>query len=79
VQSFVAEISGQFKEDDTVLIVSSNGRLRYFLNLVQDEFEKRKENGQFKLKTGNIGKIVYQGGDFKLAYWNEVPKSGFRI
>lgn len=73
VQAFVQDLVRKHASDDTILIVSSNGRLRYFLTLIAGEFEKRKLTGDFKVKTGNICKINYEDGKFQLGYWDVCP------
>jgi len=75
VKTFVADISTQFVKDDTVVIISSNGVLRYFLNLVAGEFEKRVSEQQFKMKTGFISKIAVENGSVSIDYWNQDPST----
>lgn len=76
-QSFVNDLVHRHNEDATVVVVTSNGRLRYFLTLVQGEFEKRKKDGSFKVKTGNICKLTVKDGKFTFQYWNVEPKIHF--
>lgn len=59
--------------EDAVLIVSSNGRLRYFLKLVNDEFEKRIKSQTFKMKTGNISEINTIP-KLEVSFWDKSPK-----
>lgn len=79
VQSFSRDLVHKWGEHDTVLVVSSNGRLRFFLSLIEGELEKRKKLGTFKVKTGHICKVVYSGSRFSTEYWNQEPGVGFRI
>ena len=74
ISSFVSEVISNYAENDTVLIISSNGKLRYFLKLVPGEFERRVRNQTFKVKTGNICKLVYQEERFILKFWNKSPE-----
>jgi probable phosphoglycerate mutase len=71
VQSLVAELESKYA-DDTVLLVSSNGRLRYFLKLIAGEFERRVASKQFKMGTGKVS-ILNGHRDYSLLAWNEDP------
>ena len=72
VQSLVAELETKHA-DEAVLLVSSNGRLRYFLKLIAGEFERRVANKQFKMGTGKISVLTGQGEIYSLLSWNEDP------
>jgi len=73
VLGFTAELSGRHTDDETILLISSNGRLRYFLKLVENEFETRARDGNFKMKTGSVSKILSEQGSYSLLYWNQDP------
>lgn len=74
VRSFFEELKATSEEKQTTLVVSSNGRLRYFLKLIDGEFEKRVSQGSFKMKTGYVGKLIPNAsGGFQVKYWNENP------
>jgi probable phosphoglycerate mutase len=73
VVGFIDEMGEKYKPEDVVLAVTSNGRLRYFLQLLDGELSKRIEDKTFKVKTGNICEIEVNGTDFKLLFWNEPP------
>jgi broad specificity phosphatase PhoE len=75
VKSFVEDLKQRHGREDTVVVVTSNGKLRYFLTLAQGEFEKRVEDGSFKVKTGNICKLVLENGKVQIDYWNAHPDS----
>ncbi|MDP3509504.1 MAG: histidine phosphatase family protein [Candidatus Melainabacteria bacterium] len=72
VQSIVAELEAKHA-DQTVLLVSSNGRLRYFLKLIAGEFERRVADKQFKMGTGKISLLTSQGKTYSLLAWNQDP------
>lgn len=76
VESFARELTQRHQDDDLVLVVSSNGRLRYFLTLVEGEFSQRIAARDFKMKTGSVGKLVYGEGRWQLRYWNREPQQG---
>lgn len=73
IQSFVTELLSLHKENETLLVVSSNGKLRYFLTLVPGEFDKRVIQASFKMKTGNIAKLRLDNGTYSIPYWNQQP------
>lgn len=78
VQAFAQDLVADHTAKDTVLVISSNGRLRYFLNLIKGGFQKAIEAGEFKVKTGNICKLQYIKNlpdHWKLAYWNRSPRN----
>ncbi len=74
VQEFLAQRVQEHQPQDTFIVVSSNGRLRYFLTLVEGEFEKRIQDESFKVKTGNICQLSYMDNRWSLDYWNQTPR-----
>lgn len=79
VHSFVNDLILKFGHNDKVLVVSSNGRLRYFLKLVTGEFEKRIKDKTFKIKTGNVCKITYRDDHKAISYWDIEPSLDFTL
>ncbi len=77
VHAFVRDLIQTYRNNETILVVTSNGRLRFFLSLITEEWEKRKKCGTFKVKTGNICKLVYIKNEFELEYWNQKPTLSF--
>lgn len=73
VESFVNELRETYPIDATILVVSSNGRLRYFLKLVNGEFEKRVADGSFKVATGRVGLLSIEPNGMSVELWNEKP------
>lgn len=84
---FTLALVSLYDSDASVLIVSSNGRLRYFLTLVEDEFERRKNHGSFKVSTGNICILIIErqsspiGSEIScsIAAWDVDPISAFDL
>lgn len=70
---FTNEITPRYDESETVLVVSSNGKLRYFLKLIPYEFEKRIKSQAFKVKTGNICRLDIHKSEIRLVFWNIGP------
>ena len=60
-------------EEDTVLVVASNGCLRYFLHLVPGAFEEKVAQRQLKIGTGHMCRFQYHEGKWALEYWNQAP------
>jgi len=71
VRSFVEELLAKYPEDSTVVAVSSNGRLRYFLKLIGFEFERRVNEKAFKVATGRMCVINFEHGKSSVSAWNE--------
>jgi broad specificity phosphatase PhoE len=72
-REFAAEAVRLGREDEAVLAVSSNGKLRYFLKLAEGAFEARVRRGEFSVKTGNICKLQFVRGCFSVVHWNMTP------
>jgi probable phosphoglycerate mutase len=75
IESLAREQAALCGPSDTVMFVSSNGVLRYFLGLVPGAFESFREKGGFKVKTGNLCAIDMpdDGTPPRIAFWNEPP------
>jgi broad specificity phosphatase PhoE len=73
VQSFADDLTKKHSTDDTVLVISSNGRLRYFLTLIPGTFETYVQQQTFKVATGNMCEMVYNHKQWSLTYWNISP------
>lgn len=75
IMSFVAHLRRTYNDEDEIVVVSSNGRLRYFLCLVDGEFERRIQEGSFKVKTGNICQLNLEKDRIEIPIWNQDPFS----
>ena len=56
-----------------VLIVSSNGVMRYLLDLVTGELERRRQAGSFKVGTGRGGRLRCSAGEWQVSAWDSAP------
>ena len=74
VTAFARELKSSTKEDDLVVAVSSNGRIRYFLTLIPGAFEAAVAAGTFKVKTGNMCLLEYKEGEWSCHAWNVKPE-----
>ncbi len=74
VKSLVQEFKKQYSQEK-ILLVSSNGRLRYFLSLIEDELEKRRQSQMLKMRTGHISYLNLETS--KLEFWNANPHKNY--
>ena len=74
VRSFVKDVQSEVEDDATVVVVSSNGRLRYFLGLIPGAFEAAVEAQTFKVKTGNMCLLEFVDGAWQCRVWNSLPQ-----
>lgn len=80
VRSFAAELGMRYKEPDkTVLVVSSNGVMRYFLNLIPGAWDAHIAARTFKVKTGHVCVLEHGLRDGLLGWhllaWNVAPEA----
>ncbi len=73
VESFVASLQAAHKSDETVVGVTSNGRLRYFLGLDPAAFSKRLADGGISVKTGNYCELDISSSGVVVKDWNLKP------
>ena len=73
VEKFTKYLQEHFHATDKILVVSSNGTLRYFLSLIEGELEKRIQNGSFKMKTGNVARLTLRSKGWHVDFWNLAP------
>ncbi|MFZ4761352.1 MAG: histidine phosphatase family protein [Alphaproteobacteria bacterium] len=71
IHAIAAEIVAQ--PHSPTLIISSNGILRFFLELIPNAFAKAVEEQQFKMKTGHVSWLQYNGQDWHIKQWNVPP------
>jgi probable phosphoglycerate mutase len=76
VQAFLGEVTGG-RFGERVLVCSSNGLLRWFLDAMPGALDEARTNGTFKVKTGGVGRMVLSAdGDspgWTLTHWNTAP------
>ncbi|MEZ6015841.1 MAG: histidine phosphatase family protein [Planctomycetota bacterium] len=65
-----AAAAAPWRGDQRVLLVSSNGVMRYLLDLVPGELARRRAEGSFKVGTGRVGRLRWAGGRWQLLAWN---------
>jgi probable phosphoglycerate mutase len=74
VKTFSKALVAQYDPADTILIITSNGRLRYFLKLIPGLFEQHVRNKEFKVTTGNICLLTYENRKWQIKFWNKKPE-----
>jgi broad specificity phosphatase PhoE len=72
VRSLIAEIS-LVSENKVVCLVSSNGRLRYFLRIIFSEFQRLSLAGSTGMKPGHISILARYQDHWSLVVWNLNP------
>lgn len=81
IRSLTAELRQKHGERQAakILLVSSNGRLRYFLDLVPGAFDRRVAAADFAVGTGRVGRIdigPHEASGAVVRYWNVDPSGG---
>lgn len=74
VKAFSNALVAQYDPTDTILVITSNGRLRYFLKLIPGLFEQYVRNKEFKVATGNICLLTYENRKWQIKFWNKKPE-----
>lgn len=74
VKEFSKELVTQYDPTDSILVISSNGRLRYFLKLIPGLFEQHVQNKEFKVATGNICLLTHENRKWQIKFWNKKPE-----
>ena len=72
-EGFVAEMRS--RNLPLILAVTSNGRLRYFPKSFPGEFERLRDRGELKVKTGHLGLLNLDGREAGVAFWNRDPRT----
>jgi broad specificity phosphatase PhoE len=70
LRAFAADAARGVVADEAVLVVSSNGILRYFLSLVPGAWEAAVGDGSFKMGTGHISQLSRREVGWRLDFWN---------
>lgn len=74
IREFSKDLTMKYDATDTILVISSNGRLRYFLKLIPGLFEQHVQNKTFKVATGNICLLTYDHRKWQMQFWNKKPE-----
>lgn len=74
IREFSNDLITQYESTKTILVITSNGRLRYFLKLIPSLFEQQVQNKAFKVATGNICLFTYKNRKWQMKFWNKKPE-----
>ena len=74
VKEFSKDLIAQYDPTDTILVITSNGRLRYFLKLIPGLFEQHVQDKSFKVATGNICLLTCENRRWQMKFWNKKPE-----
>ncbi|BBB15725.1 phosphoglycerate mutase [Candidatus Rickettsiella viridis] len=74
IKAFTDDLIKKYAADDAVLVVTSNGRLRYFLQLIPGAFTQHIQNNTFKVSTGNICLFEHDSQGWQVKFWNKKPE-----
>lgn len=77
VRSFVDDLCDH-SQTTNVLIISSNGRLRYFLKLLPELYRKHSQKNGIKVATGKVSVLSKHGSTLDLICWNLDPYEAIR-
>jgi len=72
---FVRDLKEQYQNSDYILCISSNGRLRYFLDEIAGAWDNLQASHGLAMKTGNISLIELDKAGGKVIFWNQGPDS----
>jgi probable phosphoglycerate mutase len=61
--------------DAAVLVVGSNGVLRFLAMAALGPDAENHPQFPFKIRTGNVGKLIERAGRYDLAYWDRAPRT----
>ncbi len=70
LRNLTAELADRLGADETVLICSSNGILRYFLALTPEGLAGHQAAGKAKMATGAASLLDVTDNDVRVLFWN---------
>jgi broad specificity phosphatase PhoE len=73
IKNFIQDLIERHASHEKILLVSSNGCLRYFLDLIPGKLAAHIENQTAKMATGHISKLNYNNEMWQLDFWNMPP------
>jgi broad specificity phosphatase PhoE len=71
IRAFTSDLIKHHSSKDKILVVASNGCLRYFLDLIPGELQKRINDKSVKIATGKMCQLHYDGKEWRVNFWNE--------
>jgi broad specificity phosphatase PhoE len=77
ISRLAGELAQSVGENDAALLVTSNGVIKFFLKLIPGAFEDMAGRGELKAATGNVCALTFEGGAWRVAFWNRQPPQIF--
>jgi len=74
IHEFAGDLIKKHAPTDRILVISSNGRLRYFLQLIPGAFKWHVKNKNFKVATGHLCLFTYENKRRQVDFWNKKPE-----
>lgn len=74
VEEFLRDMATRHSANSRVLAVTSNGVLRFFGYLANLP-RGNSGLGPFRMGTGHLGKLIYQNGLWRTAFWDVDPRT----
>ena len=75
VTQLAHDLEASLGKDDAVLLVTSNGILKFFLKLVPGAFEDMAASRSLKVSTGNCCALAFEAGAWRIVFWNRPARS----
>ncbi len=79
IKEFSNHLTQRYVKNEKILVVGSNGSLRYFLDLIPGKLQHHIKDRTVKIATGNISKLTYRNESWKLDFWNFSPQQMLAI
>ncbi len=73
IRSNLRALTAELASGEPALCVTSNGVLRYAMELDPAAFAKQGKEGGFRVKTGRLCAFRREGGQLRLVFWDLAP------
>lgn len=73
IRSNLRSLAAELASGEPALCVTSNGVLRYAMELDPAAFSQKGQNGGFRVKTGRLCAFCRTDGQLRLAFWDSEP------
>lgn len=68
--ALTSELAARLGTEDCALVCSSNGILRYFLEMTEKKMAAAGDHGKEKMKTGALSLLDVRGTAVRVVFWN---------
>jgi probable phosphoglycerate mutase len=73
IRASLKSLADELKDAEPALCVTSNGVLRYAMELDPEAFALKGADGGFRVKTGRVCAFTRAGGGLRLVFWDRTP------